>query len=246
MAASESTGLAELLTVGIAAVATATITRVLRRHPPGGAPRWTRTNHAGAPVSLLEGPAYAVGTALGAGAGSVVTAGAVPAVLATTGAAAAGLLDDLAGDNSSKGLKGHLGALRQGRITTGVIKIGALAVTGLISAAAADRHAGRALGPASVVGGAVIAGTVDRLLILPDRVQVIDFKTGRFVPDGPDAVPIPHVRQMAAYAAALEAIFPGRPVEAALLYTAQPRLVALPAALLAAHKPGFAGAQDNL
>lgn len=64
MAASESTGLAELLTVGIAAVATATITRVLRRHPPGGAPRWTRTNHAGAPVSLLEGPAYAVGTAL--------------------------------------------------------------------------------------------------------------------------------------------------------------------------------------
>lgn len=172
MAASEPTGLAELLTVGIAAVATATITRVLRRHPPGGAPRWTRTNHAGAPVSLLEGPAYAVGTALGAGAGSVVTAGAVPAVLATTGAAAAGLLDDLAGDNSSKGLKGHLGALRQGRITTGVIKIGALAVTGLISAAAADRHAGRALGPASVVGGAVIAGSAN-------FANLLDLRPGR-------------------------------------------------------------------
>ena len=41
-----------------------------------------------------------------------------------------------------------------------------------------------------------------------------------------------HLRQMAAYAAALGVIFPGRRVEAALLYTAGPKLFALPAALL--------------
>jgi len=39
---------------------------------------------------------------------------------------------------------------------------------------------------------------------------------------------------MAAYAAALSAIFPGRVVEAALLYTAGPAMIALPAERLAA------------
>jgi ATP-dependent helicase/nuclease subunit A len=42
---------------------------------------------------------------------------------------------------------------------------------------------------------------------------------------------------MAAYRAALRVIFPDRPVAAALLYTAAPRLIALPDALLDAHMP---------
>ncbi|MGN6820350.1 MAG: PD-(D/E)XK nuclease family protein, partial [Sphingomonas sp.] len=92
---------------------------------------------------------------------------------------------------------------------------------------------------AVVPGGHVIAGTVDRLLIEPDRVRVVDFKTGRRVPLGLDEVPQFHLRQMAAYAEALRVIFPGRRVEAALLYTAAPRLFDLPDAVLTAHKPGF-------
>ena len=59
-------------------------------------------------------------------------------------------------------------------------------------------------------------------------------------------VPSYHVRQMAAYAAALAVIFPGRVIEAALLYTAGPVLIALPAGLLEAHKPGFAGREQSL
>ena len=35
-------------------------------------------------------------------------------------------------------------------------------------------------------------------------------------------------------------------VEAGLLYTSAPRLITLPSALLAAHKPGFVPAQENL
>ncbi|HEU5241432.1 MAG TPA: hypothetical protein VFU25_05415, partial [Ornithinibacter sp.] len=66
--------------------------------------RWRRTNHAGDPVTLLEGPAYVAGAALGA-----TTAGAA-GVVAVLGSGAFGALDDLAGDGSSKGLKGHLGA----------------------------------------------------------------------------------------------------------------------------------------
>ncbi|WP_419723005.1 double-strand break repair helicase AddA [Sphingobium aquiterrae] len=99
---------------------------------------------------------------------------------------------------------------------------------------------------AAVVGEAVIAGTVDRLCVGADKVQVVDFKTGRRVPASADQVPLPHLRQMAAYVAALEVIFPGKAVEAALLYTAAPALIVLPPALLAPHKPGFAPAQDNL
>ena len=41
---------------------------------------------------------------------------------------------------------------------------------------------------------------------------------------------------MGAYVAALEVAYPGRRVEAALLYTHAPRLIALPDALLAPHK----------
>ena len=43
--------------------------------------------------------------------------------------------------------------------------------------------------------------------------------------------------------AGLEVIFPGRPVEAALLYTAAPVLLVLPRILLDAHKPGYVAAQ---
>jgi len=50
---------------------------------------------------------------------------------------------------------------------------------------------------------------------------------------------------MAAYVAALKVIFPGRTVEAGLLYTAAPILFVLPQALLEEHKPGYAAPQQS-
>src|SRR3546814_17055442 len=70
-----------------------------------------------------------------------------------------------------------------------------------------------------------------------DLAHVVDFKTGRFVPDNAAAVPRPHLRQMAAYAAALRVIFPGHMVEASLLYTSGPKMISLPQDLLVAHSP---------
>lgn len=81
---------------------------------------------------------------------------------------------------------------------------------------------------ASLADGRVIAGTVDRLLVEDARVSVIDFKTGR-VPASEAEIPAYHREQMAAYAAALQVIFPGREVRAALLYTAGPALFELAA-----------------
>ena len=98
----------------------------------------------------------------------------------------------------------------------------------------------------AVVGdGHVIAGTVDRLLVLPDRVLVVDFKTGRRVPQTFADIPTFHLRQMAAYVAALEVIFPERAVAAALLYTAGPVMIPLPADVLERNKPGFAADEQS-
>ncbi|MEH3120987.1 MAG: double-strand break repair helicase AddA [Sphingomonas phyllosphaerae] len=99
---------------------------------------------------------------------------------------------------------------------------------------------------ATLPSGRVISGTIDRLLIGDGVVRAIDYKTGRSVPADVADVPDYHLRQMAAYHAALEVIFPGTRVEVALLYTAGPRLIDLPAALLDPVKRRFSGPEQSL
>jgi ATP-dependent helicase/nuclease subunit A len=78
--------------------------------------------------------------------------------------------------------------------------------------------------------------------VTDERVLVADFKTGRSVPASLAEIPVPHLRQMAAYRAALAVIFPDRKVDAALLYTSGPKLHRLPADLLARYEPADAAA----
>ena len=54
--------------------------------------------------------------------------------LAGAGAFGFGVYDDLAGSGKRRGLRGHLGALANGEVTTGAVKLGGLGVTGLASA----------------------------------------------------------------------------------------------------------------
>jgi hypothetical protein len=122
-----------------------------------------------------------------AGAAALLGAGPGP-VVAASSSAAFGALDDLRGDSSSKGLKGHLGALARGEVTPGAVKILGLGLTGLVSAALVDRRArsraglgaGTAGRPAgrpdglpgvldTLVGGAVIAGSANLLNLLDLR-----------------------------------------------------------------------------
>lgn len=77
-------------------------------------------------------------------------------------------------------------------------------------------------------------GVVDRLLISPDRVMAVDFKSNRQVPPSEAEVPEGLLRQMGAYAHLLGAIYPGRRIETALLWTANRRLMPLTPALTAA------------
>ncbi len=79
-----------------------------------------------------------------------------------------------------------------------------------------------------------IHGTVDRLILSPDRVLAVDFKTNMVVPDRPADVPEGLLRQMGAYQQALEAIYPDRTVETAILWTRGPSLMALPHEIVSA------------
>ncbi|MDY7098842.1 MAG: double-strand break repair helicase AddA, partial [Pseudomonadota bacterium] len=60
----------------------------------------------------------------------------------------------------------------------------------------------------ATVEGVVVAGTVDRLLVTDDVVTVVDFKTTRRPPMSSEEVPPATLKQMAAYVAALEIIYP--------------------------------------
>ena len=87
------------------------------------------------------------------------------------------------------------------------------------------------------LGGRTISAQVDRLVVTPDAVLVVDFKTNRPPPADPSAVPAVYLQQMAAYRAALRRIYPDRPVRCALLWTDGPRLMPLDDPALDAHAP---------
>ena len=93
----------------------------------------------------------------------------------------------------------------------------------------------------SVVGAAArlppglsIAGRVDRLVVAPDRVLVVDYKTNRPAPRRIEDADPAYLTQMAIYAAVLAEVFPGLPVEAALIWTDGPKLMPIPEKIIEA------------
>ena len=92
----------------------------------------------------------------------------------------------------------------------------------------------------SVAGGARtlpaelrIAGRVDRLVVTPERILVVDYKTNRPSPDRIETADPAYLAQMAVYAAVLAEVFPDRPIEAAIVWTDGPKLMAVPEKVMA-------------
>jgi len=139
----------------------------LKRYPPAGEKTWTRTNHRGEPVTLLEGPAVALGAVAvqliysERARSSARTAQAL--ALAGAGALGFGVYDDLAGSGKRRGLRGHLGALARGEVTTGAVKLAGLGATGLGAAALLGRHepADVAINAGLIAGGANLVNLFD-------------------------------------------------------------------------------------
>jgi UDP-N-acetylmuramyl pentapeptide phosphotransferase/UDP-N-acetylglucosamine-1-phosphate transferase len=125
---------------GAGALAARAALRRVRAHPRHD--ELERTNFHGRTVSLAGGPALAASaTATAAlGAGSIPLAAA--ALVAGGGAGAVGLYDDIAGarpeQKSAKGFKGHLAALREGRVTSGAVKVAGVGAAALVAATLVD------------------------------------------------------------------------------------------------------------
>ena len=119
-------------------------------------------------------------------------------------------------------------------------EMAAAALTVLQDARFAEVFGPSSRGEIAVAGGASalppglrISGRIDRLVVLPDRVLVVDFKTNRPSPDRIEDADPAYLRQMALYAAVLGDIFEGRKIEAAIVWTDGPKLMAVPEFLLA-------------
>jgi len=82
--------------------------------------------------------------------------------------------------------------------------------------------------------GRPMRGTIDRLIVEPDRVLAIDFKTNRVIPATAAETPEGILRQMGAYALALAQLFPGRRIETAILWTRKAQLMPLPPDIVSA------------
>ncbi|HEX4817633.1 MAG TPA: hypothetical protein VFV66_33240 [Nonomuraea sp.] len=144
-----------------------------RNRPAELSGRWTRKNHRGEPITLLEGPAFVAGS----GAAAALAPG-VPgrlrlaALVAGVGSGALGAYDDLYGTTSSKGFKGHLTALARGEVTSGAVKILGIGATGLGAAALVSD------GPVdTLVNGAAIAGAAN-------LANLFDLRPGRAIKVG--------------------------------------------------------------
>ena len=146
------------------------------------ASQWERTNFHGVTVSLRGGVAMAgasVASAAVASAFSDQPRAALGGVVASLGGGLAGYIDDVDqgahdGGKVAKGLKGHLGALAHGQVTTGVIKIAGIGASALAASALVGSKATSVGGKVAdlALNTALIAGTAN-------LANLLDLRPGR-------------------------------------------------------------------
>ena len=152
------------------------------RHKRIKASQWERTNFHGSTVSLRGGVAMAGASVASAAVASALSdqpRAALGGVVASLGGGLAGYIDDVDqgahdGGKVAKGLKGHLGALAHGQVTTGVIKIAGIGASALAASALVGSKATSVGAKAAdlVLNTVLIAGTAN-------LANLLDLRPGR-------------------------------------------------------------------
>ena len=141
---------------------------------------WIRTNHAGASVTLAEGP-IAIGALLvGAGIDRLLDQSgrrSLPVVVAGVGSGVVGAYDDLLGTTQAKGFRGHVRALRSGEVTSGMIKIVGIGLSAAAAAALIQRTSPNCPKPVC----RALDGILDTALIAAtaNLTNLLDLRPGR-------------------------------------------------------------------
>lgn len=146
------------------------------------ASQWERTNFHGVTVSLRGGVAMAGASVASAAVASALSdqpRAALGGVVASLGGGLAGYIDDVDqgahdGGKVAKGLKGHLGALAHGQVTTGVIKIAGIGASALAASSLVGSKATSVGGKAAdlALNTVLIAGTAN-------LANLLDLRPGR-------------------------------------------------------------------
>lgn len=146
------------------------------------ASQWERTNFHGATVSLRGGVAMAGASVASAAVASALSdqpRAALGGLVASLGGGLAGYIDDVDqgahdGGKVAKGLKGHLGALAHGQVTTGVIKIAGIGASALAASALVGSKA-------TSMGGKVADLALNTVLIAgaANLANLLDLRPGR-------------------------------------------------------------------
>lgn len=69
------------------------------------------------------------------------------------------------------------------------------------------------------VGNQTLSGRIDRLAVTADTVWIVDYKTNRLPPARVEDIPLGYIRQLAAYRAVLQPLYPRHRIRTALLWT---------------------------
>jgi ATP-dependent helicase/nuclease subunit A len=79
---------------------------------------------------------------------------------------------------------------------------------------------------------ALVSGQIDRLVVTPAEVLIVDYKTNHAPPATVAHAPMAYIRQLALYRAVLARLTPGLLIRAALLWTETPEMMEIPAPAL--------------
>jgi ATP-dependent helicase/nuclease subunit A len=79
---------------------------------------------------------------------------------------------------------------------------------------------------------ALVSGQIDRLVVTPAEVLIVDYKTNHAPPRNLTEAPVAYIRQLALYRAVLEKLYPQKLIRAALLWTETPEMMEIPSPAL--------------